>query len=118
MRIHLQHPHGLRALVVVALVAVLAAASVPAALGAARYPAAVRHVFIDACSKSAVSVSNGAITHKRAVSYCTSALTCISRKLTLKQFENVVLNMQSGKKNPNAKVLTQCEKSAAKQLIG
>jgi hypothetical protein len=37
--------------------------------------------------------------------------------LTLKQFERVVLNMQSGAANPNAKVLTQCEKAAAKHLL-
>ncbi len=101
---------------VVAVTGVLAVVAGGSALGAARYPASVRHVFVNACTKSAVAVSNGKISHQKAVSYCTSALACIARKLTLKQFERVVLNMQSGAANPNAKVLTQCEKAAATHL--
>jgi hypothetical protein len=81
-------------------------------LAAPRYPAAVRHVFVDTCAKTAVSVSNHRISHKTAVLYCTRALTCISNKLTLKQFEQVIQRMQSGAHNPKASVLTKCEKSA------
>jgi hypothetical protein len=102
---------------VVVVTVVLALVAGGSALAAAQYPAKVRTVFVNACTKSAVSVSNGKISHKRAMSYCTSALACISRKLTLKQFERVVTNMQSGAANPNAKVLTQCEKAAAKHLL-
>ncbi|HEU0318668.1 MAG TPA: hypothetical protein VFR49_15130 [Solirubrobacteraceae bacterium] len=106
-----------RLVAVVVVSGVLAVVAGGSALAAAQYPASLRHVFVNACTKSAVAVSNGKISHQKAVSYCTSALTCISRKLTLAQFERVVLNMQSGAANPNAKVLTQCEKAAAKHVL-
>jgi hypothetical protein len=112
-------PSTFRLVPVVAVLLALSAASAigdSEALAASRYPAPVRRVFVDACARTAVSVGSGRITHRRAVRYCTLALTCISKRLTLKQFARVVTNMQTGARNPQAKVFTQCEKSAAKAL--
>jgi hypothetical protein len=81
------------------------------------YPASVRSAFIASCTRTAKAVAGSRITKTQARRYCTSALACIERHLTLKQFERVVQNMQAGRRNPNAHILTSCERAAAKKVV-
>jgi hypothetical protein len=110
-------------IVLAALVAVLATASLAAAGTAApraqrHYPPEVRRSFITSCTRTAKAVAGSKITRTQARQYFTSALACIERHLTLRQFERVVLNMQAGRRNPNAHILTSCERAAAKKVVG
>jgi hypothetical protein len=81
------------------------------------YPSEVRRAFITSCTRTAKAVAGSRLTRAQARQYCTSALNCIERHLTLRQFERVVQNMQAGRRNPNAHVLTSCERSAAKKVV-
>ena len=106
-----------------ALVAVLATASLAAAGTAAptaqrHYPPSVRRAFISSCTRTAKAVAGARITKAQARQYCTSALACIERHLTLTQFERTVQNLQSGRRNPNARILTSCERSAVRKVVG
>ena len=110
-------------IVLAVLVAVLATASLATAGTAAptaqrHYPAAVRKAFIASCTRTAKAVAGARITKTQARQYCTSALACIERHLTLTQFERVVQNMQAGRRNPNAHFLTSCERAAARKVVG
>jgi hypothetical protein len=105
------------------LAAVLATASLATAGTAAptsqrHYPPAVRKAFIASCTRTAKAVAGSRITKTQARQYCTSALACIERHLTLTQFERVVRNMQAGRRNPNAHFLTSCERAAARKVVG
>lgn len=95
----------------------VASAGVTASAGAAKhhYPAKEVAGFKRSCTKTAKDVANGKLTKKQATTYCDSTLTCVEGKLTYKQFEATVEKMQSGEANPNAKVLTACEKAAIKK---
>ena len=97
-----------------ATVGAFAVVDVGAAMAANHYPSALTSAFISTCSKTAQSV-NKKVGKALADRYCTLAIACIERKLTLSQFEQVVKNMQSGKANPKAKVVTACERSAIQQ---
>jgi hypothetical protein len=113
-------------IVLAALVAVLATASLatagtnaPTAPTAQRhYPPEVRRAFITSCTRTAKAVAGSRLTRSQARQYCTSALSCIERHLTLRQFERVVQNMQAGRRNPNAHFLTSCERAAARKVVG
>jgi hypothetical protein len=110
-------------IVVAALAAVLATASLATAGTAAptaqrHYPPEVRRAFIASCTRTAKAVAGGRITRAQARRYCTSALACIERHLTLSQFERTVQNLQSGRRNPNARILTSCERAAARKVVG
>jgi hypothetical protein len=112
-------------IVLAALVALLATASLATAgtAGTAaptaqrHYPPQVRSAFIASCTRTAKAVAGSRITKTQARRYCTSALSCIERHLTLSQFERVVANMQAGRRNPNAHFLTSCERAAAKKVV-
>jgi hypothetical protein len=80
------------------------------------YPPEVRRAFITSCTRVAKSVAGDRLTRTQARKYCTGALNCIERRLTLRQFERVVQNMQTGRRNPNARVLTSCERAAAQNI--
>jgi hypothetical protein len=82
------------------------------------YPPAVRSAFIASCTKAAKAAAGTRLTSAQARTYCRSALACIERHLTLRQFERTVQNMQAGRRNPNARVLTSCERAAAKKVTG
>src|SRR5690242_17955492 len=111
-------------IVLAALVALLATASLATAGTTAaptaqrHYPPQVRSAFIASCTRTAKAVAGSRITKTQARQYCTSALACIERHLTLTQFERVVANMQAGRRNPNAHFLTSCERAAAKKVTG
>jgi hypothetical protein len=57
-------------------------AAVPAS--AADYPAKVDKAFLKTCEKAAISA--GKVSKSDAQTYCETALHCLERKLTLKQF--------------------------------
>ena len=122
MRIALgRHSH--RALALLALATLLVAIGAGAAARAAtptqrHYPPAVRRAFVSSCAKAAKAVAGTKLTQAQADRYCRSALSCIERHLTLSQFERTVRNMQAGRSNPNARVLTSCERAAARQVTG
>jgi hypothetical protein len=117
-------PLGRRvALCSLALAAVLLSASVATAGSAAptaqrHYPPEVRRAFISSCTRTAKAVAGPRITRAQARQYCTSALACIERHLTLRQFVRTFQNMQAGRRNPNARILTSCERAAAKKVVG
>ena len=100
-------------IVLTVLAAGLATASVATAGTAAptpqrHYPPEVRRAFIASCTRTAKAVAGSRITRTQARQYCTSALACIERHLTLTQFERVVRNMQAGRRNPNVIGLSSC----------
>jgi len=110
-------------LVLAALAALLLSASLATAGTAAptaqrHYPPEVRRAFISSCTRTAKAVAGARLTQTQARQYCTSALSCIERHLTLTQFERVVRNMQAGRRNPNAHFLTSCERAAARKVAG
>jgi hypothetical protein len=110
-------------IVLAALAAVLATASLATAGTKAptaqrHYPPEVRRAFITSCTRTAKAVAGARLTQAQARQYCTSALSCIERHLTLRQFERVVQNMQAGRRNPNAHFLTSCERAAARKVVG
>jgi hypothetical protein len=110
-------------IVLAALVGVLATASFATAgtgppTAQRHYPPAVRSSFIKSCTRTAKAVAGSKITKAQARQYCTSALACIERHLTLRQFVRVVQNMQAGRRNPNAHFLTSCERAAARKVVG
>src|SRR4051812_19532782 len=96
----------------------MAAAGQPGPTAQRHYPPAVRRAFITSCTRTAKAVAGSRLTRAQARQYCTSALSCIERHLTLRQFERVVRNMQAGRRNPNAHVLTSCERAAARKVAG
>jgi hypothetical protein len=111
-------PLALAALVALALSAPIASAGPAAPTAQRHYPPAVRKAFITSCTRTAKAVAGSRITKTQARQYCTSALACIERHLTLTQFERVVQNMQAGRSNPNAHFLTSCERAAARKVVG
>ena len=80
------------------------------------YPAKLTKAFISTCTRTAKASAGKRLTKAQAKTYCSAALKCIEAKLTLKQFETVVKNMQTGAKNPKVKVLVSCEKAALKKI--
>jgi hypothetical protein len=99
------------------LVAIVAAAAAHAATPTQRhYPPAVRNAFISSCTKAAKATAGSRLTKAQASTYCRSALSCIERHLTLTQFARTVRNMQQGKRNPNARVFTSCERAALRKI--
>ncbi len=110
-------PRRLAALLAIAVTAAsLTLGAAPALSAGHHYPASLKKSFIKTCTSTAKDAAAGKLTKRQAAKYCALALSCIERKLTLKEFEQTVLNMQSGKSNPNAKVLTKCEKQAISQV--
>ena len=111
---------GRKAVVGTVSAALLAAGSFGGVATAAsskhHYPAKYEKAFQSTCAKAAKAVGGKKITKAQAKAYCKSTLTCIEKKLTLKQFEQAVAKMQSGESNPNAKALATCEKQAAAKL--
>jgi hypothetical protein len=106
------------ALAAVLLTGSIAAAGPPAPTAQRHYPPEVRRAFITSCTRTAKAVAGSRLTRAQARQYCTSALSCIERHLTLGQFERVVQNMQAGRRNPNAHFLTSCERAAARKVVG
>jgi hypothetical protein len=112
-----------RAIAVMALAGLLLAIGVGAVAGAAtptqrHYPPEVRRAFISSCAKAAKAVGGTRLTKAQANTYCRSALACIERRLTLRQFARTVQNMQAGRRNPNARVFTSCERAAVRKVTG
>jgi hypothetical protein len=110
-----------RAAALLALVTLLVATGAGAVAQAGtttqrHYPPEVRRAFISSCASSAKAVAGARITKAQANTYCRSALACIERHLTLSQFARTVQNMQAGRKNPNARVFTSCERAALKKI--
>jgi hypothetical protein len=108
----------LAALAAVLATASLATAGTKASTAQRHYPPEVRRAFITSCTRTAKAVAGSRLTRAQARQYCTSALSCIERHLTLRQFERVVQNMQAGRRNPNAHFLTSCERAAARKVVG
>jgi hypothetical protein len=111
------------------LAALLALAALAVAIGAGamadaapptqrHYPPEVRRTFIRSCTNAAKTVAGDKVTKAQATAYCRSALSCIERHLTLRQFAQTVRNMQAGRRNPNARVFTSCERAAAQRVLG
>jgi hypothetical protein len=111
------------------VIALLAVAALAVAIGAGaaahaapatqrHYPPEVRSAFIKSCANAAKTVAGDKLTKAQATAYCRSALSCIERHLTLRQFAQTVRNMQAGRRNPNARVFTSCERAAAKRVLG
>jgi hypothetical protein len=110
-----------RAVALLALATLLVAIGAGAAARAAtqrHYPPEVRRAFVSSCAKAATAVTGTRITKAQANTYCRSALACIERHLSLRQFERTVQNMQAGRKDPNARVFTSCERAAAQKITG
>jgi hypothetical protein len=110
-----------RLLVAGALVATLSLFPVADVAGASaphHYPPSFKKVFISACVKAARAGKSKTISKRQATAYCSTALACIEKKLTVKQFELAAEKMKTGKHDPNARVLTACERSAAKKTLG
>jgi uncharacterized protein (DUF2141 family) len=112
-----------RASALLALATVLVAIGVGAVAHAApatqrHYPPEVRRAFVSSCTRAAKAAAGTRLTTTQAGTYCRSALACIERRLTLRQFERTVQNMQAGRRNPNARVFTSCERAAAKKVTG
>jgi len=112
-----------RAVALLALATLLVAIGAGAAARAAtptqrHYPPEVRRAFGSSCAKAATAVTGTRITKAQANTYCRSALACIERHLSLRQFERTVQNMQAGRKDPNARVFTSCERAAAQKITG
>jgi hypothetical protein len=112
-----------RAIAVLALAALLVALGAGAMARAAtptqrHYPPQVRTAFISSCARAAKAAAGSRLTKAQANTYCRSALSCIERRLTLRQFEQTVKNMQTGRRNPNARIFTSCERAAAKKVTG
>ena len=112
-----------RAVALLALSALLLAIGAGAAANAAtttqrHYPPSVRRAFISSCTRAAKAAAGDRLTQAQAGTYCRSALSCIERQLTLRQFERTVQNMQAGRRNPNARVFTSCERAAARKVTG
>ena len=107
---------ALLALAALAVAIGAGAAADEAPADAAPLPPSVRSAFVSSCTRAAKSVAGDRLTKAQASTYCRSALSCIERHLTLRQFERVVQNMQAGRRNPNARVLTSCERAAAQRI--
>jgi hypothetical protein len=111
---------GRKAVVGTLSAAMLAAGSFGGVAGASssthHYPEKYEKSFETTCAKAAKAVGGKKISKAQAKAYCKSALTCIEKKLTLKEFEQAVAKMQSGDTNPNAKAIATCEKQAASKL--
>jgi hypothetical protein len=110
-------------------IALLALAALAVAIGAGavadaapttqrHYPPEVRTSFVRSCASAAKTVAGDKVTKAQATAYCRSALSCIERHLTLRQFVQTVRNMQAGRRNPNARVFTSCERAAAQRVLG
>jgi hypothetical protein len=104
-------------LAIVATASSLSLGAAPALSAGHHYPATLKKSFLKSCASTAVDAAQGKLTKHQAAQYCALALSCIEAKLTLKEFEQTVQNMQSGKANPNAKVLTKCEKQAISKVM-
>jgi hypothetical protein len=116
-------PVSRRAVALLALASLLVAIGAGAAAGAAppaqrHYPPEVRSAFIASCARAARAVGGNRLTQAQANTYCRTALACIERHLTLRQFARTVQNMQAGRRNPNARVFTSCERAAARKVTG
>jgi hypothetical protein len=109
-------PRRTSALLVTATIGVALSlgAAAPAISAGDSYPSSVRGPFLKACTKTA---AEGQLTNKQAARYCRLALSCIEDRLTLKEFKETVTRMGSGKRNPNAKVFTTCERQAIRQVM-
>ena len=114
-----------RAVALLALASLLVAIGAGAAAGAGaappaqrHYPPEVRSAFISSCARAARAVGGSRLTPAQANTYCRTALACIERHLTLRQFARTVQNMQAGRRNPNARVFTSCERAAARKVTG
>jgi hypothetical protein len=83
-----------------------------------RYPPEIRRAFIRSCTNAAKTAAGDKLARAQAGAYCRSALACIERHLTPRQFAQTVRNMQAGRRNPNARVFTSCERAAAKRVRG
>ena len=53
-----------------------------------------------------------------ATRYCRTALACIEQKISYKDFQALQRNLLQGEKNPSAKVVLACVKSARDQVLG
>jgi hypothetical protein len=106
----------------IALVALLAAGSLALATSAGatrhRYPKDLERSFVRTCARAAKATAGSSLTKRQAATYCRTALTCIERHLTLRQFVRTVTRMRSGRRNPDARVLRRCEKQAIGKLRG
>jgi hypothetical protein len=97
-----------------AIIGTIGAVDVGSAM-ASSYPAPIVSSFVTSCEHAA-RATNKKVTASLASRYCNDALSCIESKLSLAQFDAVVLSIQARRPNANAKVLTTCEKSALKQV--
>ena len=92
----------------------LGALPVAIAAGGHHYPAKVSAAFNRGCVKAATK--NLSIAKPAARRYCRAAFRCIERRLTLKQFVRVVLDMEHHRHNSRSGVLKSCAKQASSKL--
>ena len=76
------------------------------------YPPEVRRQFTSACTRTAKQVAGERLTTRQARRLCADTLSCIERRLTFKQFVRLERNLQAGRRDRNAKVITRCEQAA------
>ena len=86
------------------------------AAAAADYPPAVEKRFLSSCSRVAKATAGSTVTRAQARRYCRLSLACIERRLTLRQFVAYGKRLQSGRRNPAAKVVRSCTTSAARTV--
>ena len=68
--------------------------------------------------KSAKHVAGDRLTKAKATAYCTSALNCIERHMTLTQFVRLGQNLKAGRHDSHVSVMTSCERTAAQRVLG
>src|SRR3569833_733259 len=73
-----------RPALVAGLVGLSVAGGAAGPAAAANYPAKVDRAFLKTCEKAAISA--GKVSKSEAATYCETALHCLERKLTLKEF--------------------------------
>jgi hypothetical protein len=90
--------------------AVPVGATVTPVADAASYPSAVKKAYTKSCVKSAKKAGAPA---SKAKKYCASALKCLEKNLSLKEFNELGVALNKGDKTPpHGKVLKRCQKKA------
>lgn len=96
------------ALICVLGMACVGSLSVAATADARQYPGKVRLTFLNTCVSSALESSNNSISKAEARRYCSVALKCIEKRLTLAQYIKLEKRLARTGKVP--KVLRTCQK--------
>ncbi|MFL5824878.1 MAG: hypothetical protein ACJ764_15715 [Solirubrobacteraceae bacterium] len=78
------------------------------------YPSASEKTFQASCVREATLHAS----KDTATKYCQTALACIEHQLSYKDFQALQRNLLLGRRNPAAKVVLDCVKSAREQVLG